>query len=536
MYDKRNSIIALDDDKLRVSGKRAGYYGPASKKIGGGFGPIQHSTVSIATGLFLGGHLEKIQDSVEDCTMILLMGLEGSSLPKQAQISNLITKDRGYNTLRNSMLCLKRGAHELGTRRKEGNFVFTFDTAPRRGQKLIPTSGEQAGYFAKLNPLISTRSNLRLYGIAFRRYGRVAILQSSKAQFRPFIWHLILKGSSQSKVPVSFESLRGFQDEPAKRIEFKVRESSISPDDVYEYTSTPEGVTKELIDKMYECFRRSITFLTEEQGTPEWFLLRKFRLTSSVSGGFCTKWLRSLSQAEAQELGRAELIRSIGYKFLVAPSDASKQEALERLRKLKKPKIVEICKRFEDSLEGRGRVAVTGNKQVLVQRLLEAGYNPLTELEAAEEGKSFEQVLHDLWFMRPAERQSLRMGFANERFVIQWLGPFIRRYARKFILCEVRSYGLLAVSKSPYMATSIDGLAILADKEKRNIRAVCLEMNNRLSSNNRDKIEDIRHDHGRWIELNALDDTKRLHQVIPERNYRQQLLQHASVIAVRDIL
>ena len=145
------------------------------------------------TGLFLGGHLEKIYDTVEDCTMVLLMGLDGSTLAHQVHIENLITKDRGYNTLRNSLLCLRSGAHELGTRRKKANFIFTYDSAPKFGQRVIPTSGEQGAYFAKMNPRISGRTNLRLYGIAFRRYGRVAILQTNKTIFGPFRWHLITK-------------------------------------------------------------------------------------------------------------------------------------------------------------------------------------------------------------------------------------------------------------------------------------------------------------------------------------------------------
>jgi len=114
-YVEETSIIALDDDKLRVSKRLCSIFGLVAKKIGKGFGPIQHGVVSIVTSLFLGGHIEKHGQSVVDCITLLFGGLTGAVLDRQIYLENLITKDRGYNTRETSMYCLSRGAHELGT-------------------------------------------------------------------------------------------------------------------------------------------------------------------------------------------------------------------------------------------------------------------------------------------------------------------------------------------------------------------------------------------------------------------------------------
>ena len=174
-----HTIIALGDDKLRASKNRCWKHGLTARKIRSAFGPVMHCVASVATSLHLGGHLKKVQQSTRECMTLLLRSISNCQLDREICVRSLIARDRGYNTRELSHMCLAKGATELGTRKRESNFLFAFGKKARSGQIEVPEKGADAVYRAKLRPDAPGRSNVVLHGFASRRHSRVALLESS---------------------------------------------------------------------------------------------------------------------------------------------------------------------------------------------------------------------------------------------------------------------------------------------------------------------------------------------------------------------
>jgi len=93
-YNK-HAIIALDDDKVPVSGVGASKQGIAARKIEKNFNPVIHTMVSVLTSVFLSAHLELVGDTVEDCIDSLLLNVYGKQKVEKVVLDNLFSKDRG---------------------------------------------------------------------------------------------------------------------------------------------------------------------------------------------------------------------------------------------------------------------------------------------------------------------------------------------------------------------------------------------------------------------------------------------------------
>jgi len=139
----KSAVIALDDDKPPISGIGASKQGIAARKIKKNFHPVVHMCVSVLTSVFLSAHLELYGDRVQNCIDSLLMHMTGTQNPERIVLENLFPKDRGYNTKNNSRACRKRGMDEIGSRRRERNFKYTYGDpdAASHGQRDIPLTG-----------------------------------------------------------------------------------------------------------------------------------------------------------------------------------------------------------------------------------------------------------------------------------------------------------------------------------------------------------------------------------------------------------
>ena len=515
------SIIALDDDKLRISGSKCSLYGLAAKKIGNTFGPVQHTVASIITGICLGTHLEKAHQTVLECITLLFRGLSNKQLDREVVIDNLITKDRGYNTKDTSLFCLARGADELETRKREANFPFTFNRKPHGEQISIPERGSMGLYCAKLRPEVKGRSTTVLYGFAFRRFGRVALLQTSKKEYKPFVWHYTIDHG-------------------------KAAENNF----VHELDGMHEA-QREAADKSIQEFLESICRLTVCQGTPEWFLLRRFRLTSSISGTVCTKWFRLASEKRLGDLNDMDITHSfvdsiqliakvVGYQssanvgstnngdavYTAGPLEIDEQErARKRLLFLRREELRRLCKEHIDP-----RMSWNHNKPILVQKLLDVGFK-VDMLQEPNEELEFSQLLHDIWFMRPLQRRLLQVGSKNEARVLSWLPSFCHRHNPTIQILKIVPFGLLANKKHGFMATSVDGIAVFSCQT--GVSSATIEIKTRATFESIAVARGTAGLHGKWCEVDPSEDPKRFQELIPNRNYRQQALHHASVTNCR---
>ena len=100
------TIFSLDDDKVPVSGIGAGEHGIAAHKIKKNWNPVYHRLNSLITGLHVAHHLERRDDTVQDCIEILLTKATDEPLFKNIKLDNLTAKDRQYNTMNTSRHCV----------------------------------------------------------------------------------------------------------------------------------------------------------------------------------------------------------------------------------------------------------------------------------------------------------------------------------------------------------------------------------------------------------------------------------------------
>jgi len=124
------SVIALDDDKLRIKAKSAATLKIVVKKIGKCFGPVFHTLASVVTGLWLGGYIEKLSDTTDVIFEVLFRRLEGAEHISNVDLKRtMITMDRGYTTKQGIEAVVKLGAEVHGTRKKGNDFPFTYNKA-----------------------------------------------------------------------------------------------------------------------------------------------------------------------------------------------------------------------------------------------------------------------------------------------------------------------------------------------------------------------------------------------------------------------
>lgn len=197
-------------------------------------------------------------------------------LAREAVIDSLLAKDRGCSAREASLLCLGRGADELGARKREANFSFTFQREAKAGQLTIPERGAAAICFAKMAPRAEGRPHAMLHALAPRRFGKVALLQASKHEHRPFTWHYNCRSGS--------------------------------PADSSLVSSAHDDEKLRAAESLVASFRGHVREIASGQGAQEWLLMRRFRLTSSVSGKARARWLQD---AHDEVMGVGEVLSGV---------------------------------------------------------------------------------------------------------------------------------------------------------------------------------------------------------------------------------
>ena len=231
---------------------------------------------------------------------------------------------------------------------------------------------------------------------------------------------------------------------------------------------------------------------------------------------------------------------SLGYGSGVGlGADAQSQMKLDSLVKLNKVDLVQLCR--------DNNVPVSGNKKVLAARLVDANIDMAT-VEVQPE-KSMEQGLHDTWFMKPIRQSTLtsdalRKGSANEDRILKWLPNFITRNSMTMELCAIKEYGLIAPHNDRWMATSVDGLLAIheatqqGDDMVENNWLAIAKLKTRTTIQSRHVLKTIADSLGerKLATMNLrLDDEESLQKyrkLVPNKDYRQQVLHHCVVAGV----
>jgi hypothetical protein len=233
-----DSIISLDDDKLPFTKRGATELGLKSFKIKERFSAVAHCMVSVNTRLFLGGYLNRLRETARDCVINLVGGVLGvKTRPLEAVPQMMtITMDRGYSHIVfDPYVSVKTIA--TVKRRKGRSFPFTFCKrktfhAETEDIRIISMDGNQAIYFARKD---------RILAAAWRDQNRVTLLETTDPALCENLWEYVPKSMKQ-------ESYMKKKQTPA-----------------------------------FVHFLPQRVVLTMSQRTPDWFLARRFCLTSSVT-------------------------------------------------------------------------------------------------------------------------------------------------------------------------------------------------------------------------------------------------------------
>lgn len=243
------SKVGVDDDLNRHRSRAASEAGfSLVNNLKKGMGIIHHGGVSVTSRLYLGGQYQLRGQSVLDCMTMIQRALSGSGCDNQIDLEEtMFFYDRGYGGPDGivNQTTLERNALIVGTSIRTPSYPFNFGTQSATDRrKLVPENGAYTVYWAEKVYRYGEVSR-RHYAFAFRDgLGKVVLMHGSGATVRPGEFVYITKnGRGIDQLPEDNERCElfiGFEQE-------------------------------------------NILRLTTAQRSPEWFLLRRFRLTATAA-------------------------------------------------------------------------------------------------------------------------------------------------------------------------------------------------------------------------------------------------------------
>ena len=199
------SQIALDDDLLCMQSKRVIDYGFSQIIIPcKGLGVIHHATVSVVTGLYIGGHVAARGESTLDCVKILQRSTAGVSSKSQIKLNGYtFLWDQGFGGTDGEVnqWSIAAEATLLGTAKRMISFPFTYVQMPGKDWQLIMEKGAAAQYWAKKSVRVGA-TNVQQYAMANRNaLGRVVLMQTTNENFGPGKFTLVTRNALPDTLP-----------------------------------------------------------------------------------------------------------------------------------------------------------------------------------------------------------------------------------------------------------------------------------------------------------------------------------------------
>jgi len=470
--------IGLDDDLLRLRSRRVVLEGYSQiNNPNKGLGVVHHGAVSNCTSLYCGGHVASRKESTIDCVKILLLALSGASIESQIYLNR--TKffwDRGYGGVEGEVnsFASAKGAVLVGTSKRMKSFPFTFDQHPGPSRRLVQEKGTAAAYWA-----VRGTGRNKQFALANRSgLGRVVLMHTTDETLGPGRYTLITQRGVNAKI-------------------------RFSSDD----------------DPVMPYLKKVPIMLTESQRTPEWFLLRKFRITGT--GAYAIWMLLS----RYPDVDRNENINAVLRILSMLRTHEAVDDVVfthERLSEMVLADLREICR--------NKNLAVSGTKAAVIERILSGGRN-----EGNQEATTVLSVLMKTWFMAPFKSQACREGTLNEPFIFSHFPSFVSEKSaqclapagRQIKIENVHDLGLLCHAHEKLAAFSPDAIAgVLVDGLPSGpTRYVALvEMKSKCSQATLTQEYNLIAEFGEYQEINADEDPELFKRSIPDASYRCQLL------------
>jgi hypothetical protein len=163
------------------------------------------------------------------------------------------------------------------------------------------------------------------------------------------------------------------------------------------------------------------------------------------------------------------------------------------------------------------KLPISGNRAVLLRRIL--SWTPEPPASVA----TITSVLMQSWFLAPFQSRACREGTMNEPFVISNLGRFLDTYSRTIHIEHLHEYGLLGAKSQPCVAASPDAIAVIVSPELGRFVA-WVEVKSKCAAKTEEVEMKIFHRFGYIVELDMLLQPQLFKLLIPEPEYRIQLL------------
>lgn len=424
-YSGTPNDITIDDDKWRFRSSNWSELGYSRRKGLKSFGCVLNMACDCPTGLFVSGAITSFAETATNSTKVILQRALHVETTEEVLMSGaMIHGDRGYNDDAFLQFCNAIKASVFFTVKRGPTLPYSFGSTHykcNRDQQVIPENGCQTVYCA--SRIIDGK---KLYFSGYRNgTGRVVFFASSSLSYAGTKWSIILKKQCDRRRYLSSEEF----------------------DPTEEVTSTTSTAYDRDWKRIF-CTEGNLEELTESQRTPEWFLLRKFCITSTVAkialDGDPDKYNDEEKNWLRVKLGKqfTDPIESIGHvDYSLMPFD-------ELFSKGKK-ELIDICKSYGHSS--------SGNKTDIVNRIL-LGINVNTRRQNTDLER-----LAKAWFMKPiVNRTALKLGSVNESFVLHAIKNLNQFDPHVKVIEGPYEFGLVRRGDKPWLATSVDGMMELS--------------------------------------------------------------------------
>lgn len=252
------------------------------------------------------------------------------------------------------------------------------------------------------------------------------------------------------------------------------------------------------IDEVLRLPLNNIKQITVTQCEPAWFATRPFTVTSSTACG---------------------ILRFVNFSPMETDSNPGSGS-------LSGSRLSELVKYIKFMVGIRQKEPVSESQDVASSTL--------------ESENDIIQKFLECWFMKPLKKKrSLRIGSENEIYALQHLHGHIAQCTDNLKIIKIIQNGLVSNKKCQSMTDSADGICVIQIEYGNQLRLepALIEVKTATTEKAKSVHESICLDHGsEHIEINLPCDIAKFHKFIPEQRYRCQVLHHAAVYQIPNVV
>lgn len=456
VYDKDNTTISLDDEKEHIRSKDVLEKGLSRKyQRDGNPGPTLYAGVSKNSGVLLSAEFQVLNESTQACTKRAIAMAVGNSqdFDSIGLDGAIVSADRGINQPSLLYQLVDKGAKVSGTVPRSRGSDQAFASFSSRAAMIAPTAvhgahdileyGTRSSYWVK-------KGNLYYLAVRQGHGGSIVYLTTSDLELGPGTYILERASIHHHRVCHVYQ-----------------RDGSIDPNPL-NFTNSDDGCLN------FFKVSRKLRFLTERQAEAMWFLLRDFRLTSTVSRKVLMTIRHNVIRRTDDSVNDIRMHDLLGnLADLLMLGEGAEQEVgpldfnFPNYQRLNVDALKKACK----SLGMTGYSKLNRDRLLIsiAERLHYLQQNP-TEMPTHSSLDAVHKAFFECWFLEPTNPSPAMVeGAANEKKVIQGIAKFFLQNLPASGNCpyvqEIATTGLILNSTIDYVATSVDGLLCMRSAE-----------------------------------------------------------------------